>query len=886
MTRFGRLLAILVSLAPVAAFGQGAVLQGGSVTPGHAPMYVTGGSQSQTIVQDSGPAAGGVNGLGISELLRVARGTGTPPYAGQGTGPLGTNDCNYDAPTNNPTGYHYLCLSANAQGGGLIVYGAGGVASQLPLYLSVNGAKYQFPFTVGGIVGPNVSVVGDIAVWNNTAGTLLKDVPFVTLCGSNIFTSSLAGCVPASGGGTVNFLRADGTFALPASNLTVGTSTITSGTTTAPLFNNAGVLGNGLITSTWSTFLGYGTGPLPRTVQAKLQDTFSVLDYVGSTGCVANQVADCSAAFNAAVTAAYNYSVANPQATSAGTVLVPAAPLCYRIATTITMLAGVSLRGEGSGSCILADNVDALTYGYVVGFGMPIVEKLLIVGENPSAPRTGIRRPGTTSDANVQYGLNIRDVQIYNFDTAVYLRTVINIWITNSWFQNINQCIKLEGFSSVARIYGTNCDYGSGGGAGASTNDGISTYQFNYTTGSGLVSPEGIEISQSQIYGFSKASLNIDSAVYVAVSNSDFTATGTDAIRLADARGGIYINNNYINVLASANGSGVHVVGANGPLDSQINIYSNTFVSGTNAASNGIQVNDSGAANQINVNITGNSFSLFGAHDILVYGPNRVNVINNYANSTTTTDSINFATAVASSVSLITGNKTAKTIVTIAGDLTAGTVRKCDNTVAGTADTCTWEVTTSSTTANRLMLGGGTGVQPSALGAGTTTTVLHGNAGGAPTFGAVSLSADVTGLLPSANITGMGLYSTSVTGVNFNAANTDTAIVIPALPSGVTRIYPFRVNITHASQTLTTATFGVHSQTAAGGAAIIADATAITISSASDAAANNAQTVATAATTSLIAASLATPNTIYFRVGTAQGSAATADVEFVYFAAP
>ena len=36
--------------------------------------------------------------------------------------------------------------------------------------------------------------------------------------------------------------------------------------------------------------------------------------------------------------------------------------------------------------------------------------------------------------------------------------------------------------------------------------------------------------------------------------------------------------------------------------------------------------------------------------------------------------------------------------------------------------------------------------------AGTSTTVLHGNASGAPTFGAVSLSADVTGNLPVTNL--------------------------------------------------------------------------------------------------------------------------------------
>ncbi len=54
-------------------------------------------------------------------------------------------------------------------------------------------------------------------------------------------------------------------------------------------------------------------------------------------------------------------------------------------------------------------------------------------------------------------------------------------------------------------------------------------------------------------------------------------------------------------------------------------------------------------------------------------------------------------------------------------------------------------------TANRIVLGGGAGAAPTVLGAGTTTTVLHGNAAGAPSFGAVALSTDVSGTLPIAN---------------------------------------------------------------------------------------------------------------------------------------
>lgn len=54
--------------------------------------------------------------------------------------------------------------------------------------------------------------------------------------------------------------------------------------------------------------------------------------------------------------------------------------------------------------------------------------------------------------------------------------------------------------------------------------------------------------------------------------------------------------------------------------------------------------------------------------------------------------------------------------------------------------------------ANQIVLGGGAGAVPATLGSlGTATTVLHGNAAGAPTFGAVALTTDVSGILPVAN---------------------------------------------------------------------------------------------------------------------------------------
>ncbi len=90
-------------------------------------------------------------------------------------------------------------------------------------------------------------------------------------------------------------------------------------------------------------------------------------------------------------------------------------------------------------------------------------------------------------------------------------------------------------------------------------------------------------------------------------------------------------------------------------------------------------------------------------------------------------------------------------------------------TVTGTSGGIPYFDTTSTLSSSGLLtnhaivLGGGAGAAPTVLASlGTTTTVLHGNASGAPTFGAVSLTADVSGVLPTANGgTGTGTTLTS-----------------------------------------------------------------------------------------------------------------------------
>lgn len=122
---------IAFTLCCSSAFAQNALLQSGPVTRGHVPQYSNNGT-GQPIVLDGGPAAGGMLGVNPAEF-----GLQAPAHP---TGPMQSNFCDYDAPINSATGYHYLCLSPNFNGQeGVIAYGYGGTASPLPLDFYING---------------------------------------------------------------------------------------------------------------------------------------------------------------------------------------------------------------------------------------------------------------------------------------------------------------------------------------------------------------------------------------------------------------------------------------------------------------------------------------------------------------------------------------------------------------------------------------------------------------------------------------------------------------------------------------------------------------------------------------------------------------------------
>jgi hypothetical protein len=114
------------------------------------------------------------------------------------------------------------------------------------------GGTTNFLRADGTWAAPPITTIGTTAIGGGTSGNFLYDnagiygerTPTQTTAQLDLFSTTLKGLTPASGGGTINFLRADATWAaIPASALTVNTTTIAGGTSGNSLYDNAGTVG-------------------------------------------------------------------------------------------------------------------------------------------------------------------------------------------------------------------------------------------------------------------------------------------------------------------------------------------------------------------------------------------------------------------------------------------------------------------------------------------------------------------------------------------------------------------------------------------------------------------------------------------------------------------
>jgi hypothetical protein len=156
----------------------------------------------------SGGVLNATGGSGSGTVTNVATGTGLTggPITTTGTIAIATSTANTLAGYNSSGVFSDVAIGSNLtlSGGTLSATGGSGTPGG-----STGQVQYNNAGAFGGLT--NTQLTADI----------------------NVFTNGLSGAVPASGGGTTNFLRADGTFAVPAGS---GGGTVT--TTGSPVSGN------------------------------------------------------------------------------------------------------------------------------------------------------------------------------------------------------------------------------------------------------------------------------------------------------------------------------------------------------------------------------------------------------------------------------------------------------------------------------------------------------------------------------------------------------------------------------------------------------------------------------------------------------------------------
>lgn len=159
MRTFWLVLAALAASFGVAggAFAQGAIQQSGAVVPFHAPAWVANG----TVADGGAPATPYVSALGLFNGGYCPFGVSSQP----GPGSVST-----------PYSRFTICQTSTTTT--LTLSGVNGQPTP-SLNLNIGGTIYPFPGPGNGnVLGPSSAVSGNLACFNTTAGTLLKD------CGS------------------------------------------------------------------------------------------------------------------------------------------------------------------------------------------------------------------------------------------------------------------------------------------------------------------------------------------------------------------------------------------------------------------------------------------------------------------------------------------------------------------------------------------------------------------------------------------------------------------------------------------------------------------------------------------------------------------------------
>lgn len=315
-------------------------------------------------------------------------------------------------------------------------------------------------FTLNNLRLGTVTVIGNLPIANsptmgaNTVlgsiaggtGAALTKTQLTTLC--NTFTTTLSGCAAASGGGTTNFLRADGTWAAPSggSAITALTSDVTAtgpGSAVATIANNA-------VTNAKAAQMAAGTIKGNNTTALANSVDMTVAQFKTLTGArLSVKDPSCGALGDGSTndTTAIQTCLTNLIAAGGGTLWFPAAPNCYITNATLTINLSaiassysgrIQIEGEGSGSTCIKNTTSATaTLSLTGNASFPdnyfLIRGLRIVGNGVSG--------NSCLSLSIAAFTKLDDFYAYGCDTGLTTVDVDQIGISNSFFRFNNNGI-------------------------------------------------------------------------------------------------------------------------------------------------------------------------------------------------------------------------------------------------------------------------------------------------------------------------------------------------------------------------------------------------------------------------------------------------------------
>lgn len=206
-------------------------------------------------------------------------------------------------------------------------------------------AKLQNVSATSRFLGRITAGSGDVEELTGTQATTLL----------NLFSSVLQGLVPASGGGTANFLRADGTFAAPAGGIT-GLANPTSpgvdlvganGTALTAMRSDAKLVLDQSIVPTWSgthTFSNVPVVPNDSWTYAKIQNA-TALSLLGRASNSSGDLADIAAGSDGQVLLRNGSALAFTAPTAPAAGLTISTGLTFALANDLSALEGLASAG-------------------------------------------------------------------------------------------------------------------------------------------------------------------------------------------------------------------------------------------------------------------------------------------------------------------------------------------------------------------------------------------------------------------------------------------------------------------------------------------------------------------------------------------------------------